>query len=179
MEFQAQPVLPSMAEQHLSPSDIVKIMILDRWKKMLSYYEEGNDLGFTRSTKTFASMLQSQLNEEEEKILLDLDAEEEKEIVAIRKQQLKDDIMSEKIDKQIKEIYLNYAERRMKILTNLIKNSSIIVRDVEIEFALNEDDLEIFRIFIERSGQINKTEEAAKTMDNIKIPEDLKATLIG
>jgi hypothetical protein len=169
---------PRLEEQHLSPSDIVKIMILDAWKKMASFYHSGDDLGFARSTKTFAGMLRTQLNDDDKKKLIDLDVKERGEIEVLRKQQESQETPSEKLDKEIKRTLLNFAEERMELLIKLIENSSVIVKDIEIEFKLDVEDLEDFRKFISKSHEINKTEEATKIPEPLKLPKDMKVRLL-
>lgn len=131
-------------ERWTSPSDRIKEMILRRWDRTENAYAEGEDTFFIRSTRSLMRNLGIFIDDEDTKRLEDLDKKEEKDIEAVNNNK---DIKSDELKaKKIKDIEFKYALLKMDMAAQLINNSAIITKDLEVDFRIPTNPKEVEKL---------------------------------
>lgn len=133
-----------LSERWSSPSEKMKAVVINRYEKTENLYTEMNDRSFIRSCKALSRSLRQFLTPEQRELLDKLNNEEEKALKEMYEENegAKDEI----IIQERKKVEFEYAEKRMDICAQLINNSSIITKDMEVDFKIPQDPEEIERL---------------------------------
>lgn len=133
---------PTLEEVHLSPSDRIKNMILKRWDLTENSYTDGDVWKFIRGVESLSRMVKSQLQPDAKKKLEDLVTKEtnqvKKEIETIENDDLK--LQTEQKKR------LEFAKEKIDLLVDLIRESPIIVKDIDVDFDATVDMDELRKI---------------------------------
>jgi hypothetical protein len=138
MPPEAVPQATMTEDQFMSPSDRLKDMILKRWIKAEDFFDEVQDINFARTTKSLSRMFGSVLSDDERHRLSVINRSEKKmiEFVKAGKKSLTTDM-----EKEIHAIQVQHAEDRIHIISLMLTRSSVIQRDIEADFYI-EDSIE-------------------------------------
>ena len=121
-------------EQWASPADRIKEMILKRWDEAENLFTNGDDIFYSRATKSFKRMFFVMADKEERDILNIIDDNERKDITNIREKHLP---LKEEED-TIRKVQYSYAEIRMEVLVMMMGQSPVVQKDVDVEFVMPE-----------------------------------------
>lgn len=147
-----QPTTTPFEAEMNSPADKMKEMILDSWKLAEDYFTKGEDILYSRASRSFSRMFFVMADLVEKEILATIDSKEREEIKAIRDANVKQKKSSVITDDEIKKILVEYADLRMETLILMISQSPIIQKDVDVEFVMPQrmEDAEAIRAMVKQ-----------------------------
>jgi len=130
-DVQLPPPTIQTEDQFSSRSDKICDIILRRWEIAEDLFTKGNDLDYARATRSFGRSFFTMADTEEKQFLMDIDKTETEEIKVMEDAQK---LPPDARDREVKKIQYRYAELRMEILIIMLSQSSIIQKDVIVEF---------------------------------------------